>query len=424
MRGRRRGRASRHGGEPDGVAVAADAKLTAAATNTDTSASERAEHRSHNDNETADTSNNSDGGDNEGENDEEPTEGGGRRARPETREKMRKRHRLEAKQVDAQVAKMMAGCPRRDPRRPEVEAQAAALRKQTADRHAAESANFVEPTPEKIEEPVIPDSVLNRRLQKQKQLEQQRHKELEHIRRVAELAAQPSPDEIETQQISAHLTPHGFKIFKVPADGSCLFSALADQLTRLSCVFPPGAHDLVKFLRNTAAHYIESHPDLFVGFIESDNPKSSNAQKVQAYCKKIRNGDLWGGQQEIVALANALGCTVHIHNTSETPVIIGPSDDTPHETPATVTSTSSTTVAPTQEQEEANDPSSVSETTPQGNKKKGSTNNKRKGTKLANSTAATHRPPVTFPHPNPVLHISFHLHAYTLGEHYNSVVSL
>lgn len=106
---------------------------------------------------------------------------------------------------------------------------------------------------------------------------------------------------------------------QIPPDGHCLYTAVADQLAFLGLI-PPTAVSPVT-TRTTAADYMIAHPDSFIPFLPSvdgedglgsDNPGLLSPQQFQAYCSQIRNTATWGGEPEIMALANAYRIPIHV----------------------------------------------------------------------------------------------------------------
>jgi len=149
----------------------------------------------------------------------------------------------------------------------------------------------------------------------------------------AEAAAMGDVKQVETDTLIAQLAKEGGRLVKVPADGNCLFSAVADQL---SAAGPTGqgmlrdahasvsgspqtldeaGHDVdinsSQALRLLATQYIALHGDEFAAFLTDSD---GNLVPVSAYCDDmgdIRKGK-WGGQPELLALSKALGAPLRV----------------------------------------------------------------------------------------------------------------
>eukprot|EP01113_Clastostelium_recurvatum_P039266 TRINITY_DN5983_c0_g2_i1.p1 TRINITY_DN5983_c0_g2~~TRINITY_DN5983_c0_g2_i1.p1 ORF type:complete len:320 (-),score=83.72 TRINITY_DN5983_c0_g2_i1:525-1484(-) len=157
---------------------------------------------------------------------------------------------------------------------------------------------------------------------------------------------------IENNAILAQLKDMNMTIRDIPADGNCLFCAVADQLETVKG--GPMIKDRHMKLRQSAAEYIYSHGDDFSPFLlaDSEDFDADPAALVESYCAKISDPSVWGGQIEIQALTHSLRTPIIVHAANVPDVVMG--------------------------------------------------------TEYTSSS--------------PPLHISYHKHAYTLGEHYNSVV--
>lgn len=143
----------------------------------------------------------------------------------------------------------------------------------------------------------------------------------------AEAAAMGNPKEQEMEALASHLAAADQHIVKVPADGNCLFAAVADQLKALgqdgadalkdvqaSVQGHPATLDALgealpvsdaAALRLAAVQFIGRHGEDFAAFLTNT---AGDGVGVQAYCADM--GDLskgrWGGQPELLALARLL----------------------------------------------------------------------------------------------------------------------
>lgn len=121
---------------------------------------------------------------------------------------------------------------------------------------------------------------------------------------------------IELESIEARvLSPLGLGIHEIPADGDCLFAALAHQLN-----VGGGSHTPAS-LRAAAATHIEGNAEHYVAFLETPDGD------VGAYCARLRRpGELWGGHVELDALAAALSVPIHVHAAEGAPHVFGDSN--------------------------------------------------------------------------------------------------
>ena len=200
------------------------------------------------------------------------------------------------------------------------------------------------------------------------QKEAERQKIIEQERQSIEDAKNIGPTirDIEIEQITQQLKPHHLKIQPIPADGNCLFRAIAAQCRPISTDTPSSSS--YQDIRALCAQTMLEHESEFAPFCEyNDNDITNYNEYVHAV---QHSSHLWGGHLEIRALSMALQRPVHVYssNTLHTngPLIIDASS-----------STATTTTIDT-------DPQS----------------------------------------PMEPIRLSYHLHYYALGEHYNQIVAM
>jgi OTU domain-containing protein 6 len=108
----------------------------------------------------------------------------------------------------------------------------------------------------------------------------------------------------------------------VHADGHCLYAAIADQVRqrggKLEVIPLEGKEDDYRVVRKVAADYIAKHPDDFVPFLEED---------LDSYVVKVRDTGEWGGQVELMALAQAYDLHICVLQGDGSVVDIGEGDD-------------------------------------------------------------------------------------------------
>lgn len=108
---------------------------------------------------------------------------------------------------------------------------------------------------------------------------------------------------------------HGLVEEEIRPDGHCLFSAVADQLQQRSVALGAGGGEGepgYRTVRRRAAGYIGEHGDEYAGFLEED---------LGSYVRKIRDTAEWGGQIELLAVANVYGVEIHVVQDGQTEVI-------------------------------------------------------------------------------------------------------
>ncbi|KAL5155667.1 Deubiquitinase OTUD6B [Glycine soja] len=165
---------------------------------------------------------------------------------------------------------------------------------------------------------------------------------------------------IENEKLEKKLKPLGLTVCEIKPDGHCLYRAIEDQLAILSGGRSPYTY---QELREMVAAYMRNHTSDFLPFFLSENlieddSNESFAQKFENYCKEVESTATWGGQLELGALTHCLKKHIMIFSGSFPDVEMG--------------------------KEYKSDG----------------------GTGLSNSS----------------IMLSYHKHAFGLGEHYNSVV--
>ncbi|XP_057964804.1 OVARIAN TUMOR DOMAIN-containing deubiquitinating enzyme 5 [Malania oleifera] len=165
---------------------------------------------------------------------------------------------------------------------------------------------------------------------------------------------------IENEKLERKLEPLGLTVNEIKPDGHCLYRAVEDQLTLLSCGSPPYTY---QELREMAASYMRKHASDFLPFFLSESAAEENSEnsltdRFENYCREVESTAVWGGQLELGALTHCLSKHILIFSGSFPDVEMG------------------------------------------------------KEYKFDATTGKT----------NPSIMLSYHKHAFGLGEHYNSVV--
>jgi OTU domain-containing protein 4 len=103
--------------------------------------------------------------------------------------------------------------------------------------------------------------------------------------------------EIDNEEAAEErLKEFGYKIKKIPKDGSCLFRAVAEQLF-LTQVY----HSKV---RQQCVDFIELHRDKYINWIDESE------KSFEDYCASMRNDSVWGGQVEVDGMSQLYKCTI------------------------------------------------------------------------------------------------------------------
>lgn len=167
---------------------------------------------------------------------------------------------------------------------------------------------------------------------------------------------------LENEKLEKKLEPLGLTVNEIKPDGHCLYRAVENQLALLSGGSSPYTY---QELREMIAAYMREHASEFLPFFLSENTvegdtEESAVEKFENYCKEVESTAVWGGQLELGALSHCLKRRIKIFSGSFPDVEMG--------------------------KEYQSDG----------------------GSDLSNSS----------------IMLSYHRHAYGLGEHYNSVVPI
>ncbi|CAL9145361.1 unnamed protein product, partial [Musa hybrid cultivar] len=165
---------------------------------------------------------------------------------------------------------------------------------------------------------------------------------------------------IENERLERKLEPLGLTINEIKPDGHCLYRAVEDQLSLYSNDNSPY---VFQELRKMAANYMRNHASDFLPFFLSESKIELDAdrsplERFEKYCEEVESTAAWGGQLELGALTHCLKKHIIIYSGSFPDVEMG----------------------------------------------------KEYKTEIGNSIS------------NPSIMLSYHRHAYGLGEHYNSVI--
>jgi OTU domain-containing protein 6 len=150
------------------------------------------------------------------------------------------------------------------------------------------------------------------KIRQQKEAERQRI--IEQERQAIEDAKNIGPTlrDIEMDQIIQQLQPHQLRIQPIPADGNCLFRAIAAQ-----CHVPEITDTVMTYqdVRTLCAQIMRDQESEFAPFCEY-NPDQS-ISNYQEYVHSVQhNSHHWGGHLELRALSMALQRPIHVYSSN------------------------------------------------------------------------------------------------------------
>lgn len=143
----------------------------------------------------------------------------------------------------------------------------------------------------------------NRRREKIEKRNKQMKEQQEKARE--EAAKMPSKHEIEDKNIKELCMAQDLVEHEITPDGHCLFASVSDQLKLRQQIDAS-----VSELRHTAAKYIREHPDTFEPFLFDE--KTMTMRNIKDYTEQLENTAMWGGDLEILALAQAYNCPISV----------------------------------------------------------------------------------------------------------------
>ncbi|EKU21722.1 otu domain-containing protein 6b [Nannochloropsis gaditana CCMP526] len=226
----------------------------------------------------------------------------------ETEEEMRKRHKAEVRQLEGKTRALLKKAPK--PKKAEVQGEVARMERDMEERHARELGKFAaapnggrgkgeegESEEEEDGGATAAEKVARKRdkARRKKERKAEREAEEEAARALAKEGVVSLRD-LEMGQILSLLSPLGLRVQEVPADGHCLYRAVAHQLEHQG--IPSQGYPEV---RRSAAQYILSHPEDFLPFLAGG--EEGEAAGLEAYVHTVEDTAEWGGELEIRALA-------------------------------------------------------------------------------------------------------------------------
>ncbi|KAI3445594.1 hypothetical protein Pfo_002259 [Paulownia fortunei] len=142
-----------------------------------------------------------------------------------------------------------------------------------------------------------------------KRREKRAQQEAAREQRIQEEQSQIVSDRlIEDERLEQKLEPLGFTINEIKPDGHCLYRAVEDQLVLHSGGSSPYTY---QELRQMVAAYMREHASEFLPFFLLENmtdgePGDSLTERFENYCREVESTAAWGGQLELGALTHCL----------------------------------------------------------------------------------------------------------------------
>lgn len=159
---------------------------------------------------------------------------------------------------------------------------------------------------------------------RQKERLAKRNAKIEQMRDEARKESENDVDYRKIEQESMqHIIERGnLTVYEIKPDGHCLFASIQDQLARRHS---NGVS--IQQLRETAARYMETHPDDFIPFLFDE--ATNSLRDLTDYTKELTTTAMWGSDMEIMALANEFDCPITILMAGGAPITINPAGANP-----------------------------------------------------------------------------------------------
>lgn len=264
-----------------------------------------------------------------------------------TLEDVATRHRRERKELQAKLQAMKKNAPKNNKnKRKEFLEEMTRLEGELEQRHKVELqeatvTTAVNPTSEKpaekTEEPAAAaagnsdndedDDVVQPTQHRVSKAQKRRNKKEREARERAQeireelqnAANQPSPKQIELQQITAKLSGRQLGLHSIASDGDCLYHAVRHQLELHAL---PG-HSIQE-LRQETANYVRAHKDSLICYMT--HPETGdllNDEQFEQYCQDIAKTHAWGGHIELKALSSLLRVPIEVIQAEGSSTLLG-----------------------------------------------------------------------------------------------------
>lgn len=157
-----------------------------------------------------------------------------------------------------------------------------------------------------------PQQVPKKRRNRQREKLAKREQEIAQIKETArkEALLQPNLQKLEQDSIDLLCDTLKLKQVDIKPDGHCLFASILDQLKyRKNPLLIDDEYDVYK-LRKLACQYINDHKDDFIPYLFDET--TMQLQDIDEYINEMQNTAKWGGEIEIISLANIFDCPISI----------------------------------------------------------------------------------------------------------------
>nr|ACO15089.1 OTU domain-containing protein 6B [Caligus clemensi] len=220
-------------------------------------------------------------------------------------EVIKSRHRKEKKELQGQIQGLKKSSTKGDKKkRKEVLEEIASLEKNLELRHEKELKDVPQTSTKKAEDkseeigsslPQAPHRLSKAQKRRNEKERKERDREIEI--RLAGERNKFGVRQVEMDKLGSIMKERGLLLKEMPADGDCMFSAIADQV--------PG--QTVKSLRGSAALRLRETADDILPFMSNKEGEPMSMEEFQDYCSRLESrSDVWGGQIELNALATVL----------------------------------------------------------------------------------------------------------------------
>lgn len=159
---------------------------------------------------------------------------------------------------------------------------------------------------------------------RQKERLAKRNAKIEQMRDEARKESENDVDYRKIEQESMqHIIERGnLAVYEIKPDGHCLFASIQDQLIRRH-----SNEVSIQQLRETAARYMETHPNDFIPFLFDE--ATNSLRDLMDYTKELTTTPMWGSDMEIMALANEFDCPITVLMAGGAPITINPEGANP-----------------------------------------------------------------------------------------------
>ena len=242
-------------------------------------------------------------------------------------ELLEKKHRQEKKELQAKIQELKKTITKGDSKKKkkEVNDQIAKLEGDLEQRHSEEMLDLLtanididdkddatnnvcdKTEPAKSEEKVERVSKAQKRRDKKAEKEKQRLIDIEK----QDEENLTGLRNMEQEAINKLLETRGLSLHEIASDGDCMFAGLVHQLS-LS-----GESSSVSDLRQKTGEELRTHQSQYLPFL------SLSPDQFEVYCNKISCTSEWGGQVELLALANILQRPIEVIQSEGGEMVVG-----------------------------------------------------------------------------------------------------